>query len=194
MSNFDIIKQEWATRKTPATSEKEWKDILDKSKNIHKKQQIGQVVLGITALVLILFFIYVSAYKFATVFLGLGIMIGSLLLRIGIEFFAMVKKSYLPVDEAMKMYNGKLIKYYRQRKVTHFIVTPILFGSYIVGFILLLPSFKESLSSGFYTYILISSCFIFIALALLIGTQIKKELSLFRELKRGSLEQNSENQ
>lgn len=194
MNNFDTIKQEWATRKTPAASEKDWKDILDKSKTIHKKQQIGQVVLAVTALVLILFFFYVSAYKFAAVFLGLGIMIGSLLLRIGIEFFAMIKKSYLPVDENMKMYNSKLIKYYRQRKLIHFIVTPILFGSYILGFILLLPSFKASLSSGFYTYILISSCFIFIALAVLIGTQIKKELSLLRALKRGSLEQNSENE
>ena len=182
MSNFDDIKQQWAGREIPLAPENQLKSIIEKSKRIRKKQLIGQVVLGITALVLILFFFYISAYKNATVFLGLGIMIGSLLLRIGIEFFAMVKKSHFPADKDMTQFNQDLIRFYKRRRYIHFIVTPVLFGSYIIGFMMLLPSFKEALSSGFYTYIIVSSVFIFLALAILIGVQIRKELGLLREL------------
>lgn len=185
MSNFNEIKQQWAAREIPSASENQFKDIIEKSKRIRKKQQIGQLVLGTTSLVLILFFFYISAYKNATVFLGLGIMIGSLLLRITIEFFAMVKKSHFPADKDMKAFNQELIRFYKRRRFIHFIVTPVLFGSYIVGFIMLLPSFKEALSSGFYTYIFVSSWFVFIGLAVLIGVQIRKELALLGELREG---------
>lgn len=182
MNNFNELKQQWAAREIPSAPGNQFKDIIEKSKRIHKKQLIGQVVLGASVLVLILFFFYISAYKNSTLFWGLGIMIGSLLLRIGIEFMAMIKKSHLPADKAMKAFNRELAGFYKRRKYIHFIITPLLFGTYIFGFLMLLPLFKEALSSGFYRYIVVSSVFIFLALAILIGVQIRKELGLLREL------------
>ena len=182
MSNFNDIKQEWAARNIPSAPENDYKGIIEKSKRIHTKQLIGQVVLGVTVLILILFFFYISAYKNATVFLGLGMMIGSLVLRIGIEFLSMIKKTHIAADKDMKAFNRELITYYTRRKVIHYLITPLLFGCYVAGFIMLLPSFKESLSAGFYTYIIVSSVFIFIGLAVLIGVQIRKELGVLREL------------
>lgn len=182
MSDYNDIKKQWAAREIPHMSKRATETIIQKSNSIRRKQRIGQIVLAITSVILILFFFYISAYKNAVVFLGLGIMIGSLLLRIAIEFFAMVKKENFPADRDMKKFNQDLITFYRRRKYIHYIVTPALFISYILGFVMLLPSFKESLSSGFYLYILASSVVIFIALAVLIGVQVRRELRLLSEL------------
>lgn len=181
MSDFNNIKQQWAQRQIPLPQEKDINNIIEKSKTIKKKQITGQIVLVTTVLVLIWFFFYVSAYQNSRAFLGLGIMIGSLLLRIGIEFLSMTKKNHIPEDQDMKSYNLKIIRYYKQRKFIHFLITPLLFLSYIFGFWLLLPVFKVELSAGFYTYILVSSTVIFVALAILIIYQIRKELSLLKE-------------
>lgn len=182
MSNFDNIKQEWAKREIPLASESEFNSILQKTNNIRKKQRTGQIVLSLTVLILIVFFFYISAYKNSQVFLGLSIMIGSLLLRIGIEFFSVIKKTQLPADQDLKTYTQELLRFYKRRKYIHFIITPFLFISYILGFLMLLPGFKQEFSFGFYNYILISSTIIFIALAVLIAYQIRKELKLLKEL------------
>ena len=50
---------------------------------------------------------------------------------------------------------------------------------------MLLPTFEQELSYGFYTYIHISSWFIFAGLAVLIGVQIRKELALLMDLRHG---------
>lgn len=185
MSNFDTIKQQWSQREIPMPNENGFKRIIEKSNSIRSKQRTGQYVLGITVLVLMAFFYYISAHKNSQVFLGLGIMIGSLLLRIGIEFAAMIQKTAFPADRDVKSYTKKLIVFYKRRKYIHFIITPLLFLSYILGFLMLLPSFKIEFSTGFYTYILVSSTVVFIALAVLIGYQIRKELRLLKELMEG---------
>lgn len=185
MSNFDTIKQQWSQREIPTPNENGFKSIIEKSNSIRSKQRTGQFVLGITVLVLMAFFYYISAHKNSQVFLGLGIMIGSLLLRIGIEFTSIIKKTHLPADRDVKSYTKKLIVFYKRRKYIHFIITPFLFLSYILGFLMLLPSFKTEFSTGFYTYILVSSTVVFIALAVLIGYQIRKELRLLKELMEG---------
>ena len=186
MSNFNTIKQQWAQREIPLPQENDFLNIIEKSKSIRNKQIIGQWVLGITLLVLIAFFFYIAAYKNSQLFLGLGTMIGSLVLRIGIEFMAMIKKTHLPADRDLIGYTNQLIRFYSKRKYIHFIVTPMLFLSYIVGFLMLLPSFKQEFSVGFYIYILVSSSVVFIALTVLIGYQIRKELNVLRELMRKS--------
>lgn len=182
MNNFNEIQKQWAAREIPPISQKAMESVILKSKSIRRKQWIGQLVLAITSVILIIFFFYISAYKNTIVFLGLGIMISSLLIRIGIEFFAMVKKENFPADNDMKKFNQNLITFYKRRRYIHFIVTPVLYISYIIGFIMLLPSFKESLSNGFYIYILFSSILIFVALAILIGVQIRRELGILKDL------------
>jgi hypothetical protein len=49
---------------------------------------------------------------------------------------------------------------------------------------MLLPAFEQNLSAGFYQYVFYSSWVIFFFLAVLIAVQIRKELSLLRELKK----------
>lgn len=182
MNNFDELKKQWEQREIPAPPEGGSDEIIRKSRYLHKKQLIGQAVLGSTVLLLLLFFFYVSAYRNSTAFWGLWLMMGSLLLRMGIEGLSMVKRRKFAVGAAMTDFNRELISYYKARKYIHFLLTPLLFAAYIGGFLMLLPIFEQQLSAGFYTYIFYSSWVIFFALAVLIVVQIRKELEILRSL------------
>lgn len=182
MNEFENIKTQWTQRQKTYDPETGYKEILKKSAQIRKKQRIGQIVLGATVIILLLFFFYVSAYNSNRAFWGLGIMMASLVIRMIIEYFSICSFSKIPPFEKMKDYNQKLISYYRTRKLIHFLVTPLLFGSYIYGFILLLPVFEKNLSESFYSYISWSSVFIFTGLLVLIGVQIKRELFILNKL------------
>jgi len=184
MNDFENIKTSWTQDQRAFDSETGYKEILKKSKQIRKKQRIGQIVLGATVILLFIFFFYVSAYNNTRAFWGLGMMMSSLIIRIAIENYSIRNLTKIPPYKKMKDYNQKLIDYYTSRKLIHFLVTPILFGCYVFGFILLLPVFKKNLSQGFYTYILWSSVLIFIGLAILIAVQIRKELLILKQLKK----------
>ena len=181
MNDFQNIKNQWQQYKTPAANHNIDK-IIEKSQGLKRKQTITKVVLGITVLILIAFFIYVSAYKNTRAFWGLGLMIGCLCIRIIIEYASGLKKESFKLHQSMLALNKQLVHYYKARKIIHYLWTPLLFATYIFGFILLLPIFKEQLSSGFYTYILISSILTFIALGTFIGFQVKKELKIIKSL------------
>ena len=182
MKDYDKLKQQWAGRPVPPRPEQGGQLILKQFKQLRTKHIIMQVVLGVTVLVLLFFFFYISAYQFTRVYLGLGIMMGALVIRILLEQSSMLRKNKLPIQEDMHTYNRKLEAYYHKRKQLHFLMTPLLFGGYIAGFVMLLPSFRASLSPGFYTYIVFSSLVVFVGLAVLIITQIRRELSILKSL------------
>ncbi len=181
MNDFQNIKDQWQQHKTPASNHN-IDTIIEKSQAVKRKQTITKIVLGITVLILIAFFIYVSAYRNTRAFWGLGLMIGCLCIRIIIEYASGLKKESFKLHQSMLALNEQLVHYYKARKIIHYLWTPLLFATYIFGFVLLLPIFKEQLSIGFYTYILISSILTFIALATLIGFQVKKELKIIKSL------------
>ncbi|MGB5554449.1 MAG: hypothetical protein WBM83_07310, partial [Flavobacteriaceae bacterium] len=133
-------------------------------------------------LVLIAFFFYVSAYNFQTVTLGLLLMIGALALRIGIEIMSLKTINKFDFTKDTANFKKQMLAYYNRRRKVHFIITPIIIFAYCVGFVLLLPSFKASLSVGFYTYIIVSSLVLLIVLGAFIAKKIMKELSVLKEL------------
>lgn len=180
MKNFDQMKQQWSKRPVPPRPEQGHQLVVEQFKKLRRNQIVAQVVLGVTVMVLVFFFFYISAYNYTPVYLGLGIMVGCMLIRIGLELSSTLRKNKLPVQEDMLTYNAMLVTYYNKRKLIHLLFTPVLFTGYIFGFILLLPSFKASLSTGFYTYIVVSSIAVFTGLAWLIIGQIRRELRILR--------------
>lgn len=182
MKDFDNLKAEWKKRTLPEAQENGYKEIIQRGKYIRRKQTIGQVVLTATIVILVAFFFYISAYQHAQVSLGLMVMIGSLIIRVVIEFIFKLKASNLPFTHGQIEFNHAVVRYYKSRWYLNYLITPLLFVTYIVGFNLLLPSFKENLSAGFYTYIVYSSWIIFGLLALFIFVQIKKELKNITDL------------
>lgn len=182
MTNFKDIKQEWDSRKLSGP-DKSYKSIIEKTRKIKKKQTITQVVLSVTAIILIGFFFYVSAYTNPTATLGLFLMIGSLLLRIVIEIYYKLNDKKFDFSQSVKVVHQKLVRYHKIRLTVNYVLTPILFAAYIIGFVVLLPVFKANLPIGFYTYILWSSFIIFALLALFISYHIRKELRELQGLK-----------
>ena len=183
MDNFENIRSQWSSRDLPSSPPSGSQMAMQKAKLLKKKQFIGQLVLSLTVIILVAFFFYISAYNSGIVSLGLGLMIGSLVVRIVVEFISQSRLRKLSVMQEVSKYRSALISYYTTRKWIHYLLTPLLFILYFIGFALLLPIFKLYLSPGFYTYVLYSSIFLFLFFSVFIGVQVKKELATLEDWK-----------
>jgi len=177
MNNFEKLQNHWRSQPQVAPSDTQFNELLKGVKEIEKKQKITNRVLCFTILVLVLYVFYVVGYNNTTFMIGVSIMIVSLLIRILIETNSLKRLRKLNVLENQNIFKQTLLNYYKGRKVVHYVITPIIFLAYAIGFIILLPLFKENLSHGFYLYILCSGVVLMFFFAFFIAKQINKELS-----------------
>ncbi|QXP51142.1 hypothetical protein [Cellulophaga sp. HaHa_2_1] len=184
MTTFDELKTQWAEQDIIATPSQGHEAILKKVNFIKKKQKLTNGILTITIAILVAFFIYIAAYNQSMTAIGLALMITTLALRIRIELRSTKKIRSLEIAAEASAYKKNVTLYYQQRKKIHFIWTPILIVVYILGFVLLLPSFKENLSPGFFLYITISFPVIMVVLSTFIFKKISFELNLLQQLKQ----------
>lgn len=182
MTNFEDLKSQWEKQPKPETPNDGYKEIIKKVNFIKNKQLITNIVLGVTTLVLTGFFFYIKAYKNGIVSFSLLLMIGSLLTRILIEHLSSNKLKKINVTLKATTFKQKMIDYYKKRIKIHYVITPIIVALYIIGFVMLLPFFKQELSNGFYIYIKVSAVVIFIVLTIFIRKQILKEIKTLEEL------------
>jgi hypothetical protein len=182
MNNFEDLQNKWQSQSAVAATEDGFQALLKSVKSIEQKQRTGNIVLTITIIILIVFLIYVSGYKSTTFMLGIGLMIGSLLVRIAVELYSLKKLKSISFSKESNTFQNDLTSYYSFRKYTHYLITPSAIFIYTVGFIILLPLFKASLSHGFYLYILCSSVVFLVVFSVFIYKQIRKELSKLKEL------------
>ncbi len=161
-------------------------DIIQKSEAHFKKIKSNQrwiiLILSITLIVLLIYFGWVLTHQIDTLFLGLSLMVGMLFFRVVLEVFSIYKlRSIRPIN-TLNTYTEQLKSYYQWRKYIHFLLTPVIYISYTVGFILLLPTFNLHFSRGFYLYCLISGFLFLILMALIIIRSIRKELKQITHL------------
>ena len=182
MESFEELKSDWEQQPEVIPPKDGSKKILERISFLRNKQKVTYVVLGITMIILIGFFFYISAYRYDQVMLFLGIMIGAIFTRIAVEMVSVRKLKKLDRAMNMELFALKTMQYYKNRKRIHYVLTPLLILVYCWSFIGLLPYFKMSLSEGFYTYIQISGTIVLIGLGIFIGFHIKKELQLLKEL------------
>ncbi|GGZ88990.1 hypothetical protein [Algibacter mikhailovii] len=180
--NFEELKSQWEKQPTVIAPPNGVELIVKKTALLKKKQRITNVVLGVTIVVLIGFFFYIAAYNNVKVALALGLMVGSLLTRIIIERFSIEKLGQVNLAVKANTFKNIITNYYKQRIKTHYIITPIVFAAYFLGFSLLLPFFKEGLSTGFYYYILVSGFAFFIVMGIFIRKQVLNEISILKQM------------
>lgn len=183
MTTFEDLKSHWDKQPKQKIPENGSEIIIKKMNGLKRKQQIANVVLLTTVLILVGFFFYIEAYRVKLVSFALLLMIGALLVRVLFEYFSIKKLKQIDVTKDVSTFNQNIIDYYKKRLKTHYITTPIIIVLYIIGFLILMPFFKDNLSSGFYTYISVSSIVLLIILVLFIGKQIKKELSILKGIR-----------
>jgi len=183
MTTFEDLKSQWENQPEQNTPSKGSELIVQKMNNIKRKQGISNIVLLVTVLILVAFFIYIEAYNNTTVTLALLLMISSLLVRIIIEFFSIRKLKTIDITKSSTDFKTNIVAYYKNRIITHYIMTPVIILLYSIGFIILLPFFKKYLSEGFYTYILVSAIVVLFVMVFFIRKQIKKELLILKGLR-----------
>ncbi len=110
-------------------------------------------------------------------------MVGMLLLRIILEAISIHKFKNIAFGKPYKEYTQSIIKFYHWRKKIHYVLTPVIYICYSVGFAMILPILKTNISQGFFTYIIISGIIVFLGMGLFIYKQIKKEMDLMKYLK-----------
>ena len=103
-------------------------------------------------------------------------MISALGIRIGVEWWSSVQLRKLNIGDIAGSYLKQLVRFYQIRKRIHGTFTVVVFGLYVLGFAMLLPLFKESLSNGFFIYIIVSGVFVFASLIYFIGKKVNEEL------------------
>jgi len=184
MNNFEELKSNWKNQPKVEATEHGFKELLRGIKRVKNKQKITNVILAITAIILIFFFIYISGYKNNQVILGLSLMVGVLLIRMLLEVLSIKQLGQMNALSNHSDYKNDLINYYKRRKNVHFIWTPLIILGYAVGFLILLPLFKANLSSGFYNYIIASSIVLLVVLGGFIAKQIQKEMHELRRLQQ----------
>ena len=158
MEEFEELQSLW-NQQLDATPKLNSNEIIAKSgDNIRKIKRSHFWTIGIlTTLTFILgyFYFWIFNDEIANQIKGLELMILVIIVRIILEIISIFQFSKIDFAGSFKNYTEQLLSFYKFRKITHFIITPLIYLSYFWGFISLLPLFKENLSQGFYLYVMV---------------------------------------
>lgn len=160
----------------------DFKPAQQKLQKLRKQQRITQLILGITGIILIYFFFYISAYKFSGVFVGMSLLIGVVVIRSYIEIKSRQKLQRLNVLLPLNDFKTQLVNYYKQRKQLAFKIIPILLVVYNIGFVIMAYYFYQYLTRGFFYYVVISYVVSFVVLFFVIRKQVLNELQILKTL------------
>lgn len=186
MKTFKDIQDIWNEQneaKPAAGSEELIKKAISHARIIRSKHLWTFGVLGLTLLIVILFFISVAGYRVTQPFIGFIMMIMALLTRIIAEYISFIRLTGIDITLSLQNYASKMAGFYKFRRNIQFWLTPLMLLLYSSGFILLLPSFKMTLPGWFYLYILISGAVLLLVLSWYIYRQVKTEMKLLKFLK-----------
>ncbi|MGB5982715.1 MAG: hypothetical protein WBG46_11285 [Nonlabens sp.] len=169
MKNFNELSKEWPRQKPALIT------LPDRISHVKNKQFYTIAVLAVTVLILVIFFTYVYNPAEPIFNLGMGLMIGSVASRVLIEAWSVNRLKQQSPDLAVIEYQKELKGYLKNRLKIHQIATPAILVTYWIGFVLLIPTFKENLSSFMFQYVCWSSIPIASVMVWFISFQIKKE-------------------
>lgn len=182
MDEFKEIQNSWSDQNSNIPNDENYKSILSGVAVVSKNYKGNQLILLITAVGLLVFAIAVSGFATRTAATGFILMIGSLVVRIAFEAVHNYRLKQFDITKSSSKMKEQLVKHYNQRKWVHYVVTPLCLLLYSYSFYILLPSFKMSLSEGFYAYILISGPVILVLLTILLIYVITKETKQHRQI------------
>jgi hypothetical protein len=186
MNTFDDIQELWGKQNGPEQSAQSPNDIIAKAEKSSKELRLHHFsTMGILSLTGLCVAWYAWAYgntEVSDATLGLLLMIGSMLIRVGAEYFSFLKFKKISLQNTTKACLEATISFQTLRQRIQYILTPLALASYVLGFILLLPYVKASVSIGFYWYILISGVVFLIFISVIIYRQIKRENQLMTHL------------
>jgi hypothetical protein len=183
MNEFDDMVSEWKKQPipTPQNSANAVAGIAKKRVKNSRQKHVGTIlVLGITLVVLVAFALLTKGNS-NYIAKGIQLMIGALCIRIGIEWLSVMLLNKLDITKGTTEYLKMLTSFYKTRRKIHGTFTYIIFGLYVAGFCMILPIFKATLSTGFFTYICVSGAVVLGVLIFYIRKKTKQELDQLKE-------------
>lgn len=140
------------------------------------------LVLTLTLVGLALFFYYVAPFRTRLSHIGMGMMGGGLLVRIGIEIISLVRSNAIQLVDTADDATKAAFSFYTFRKKVHGPVTVAIVGIYVAGFYLLTPEFSRYIL--FHWMVLMHLSFLVggVFLAWVIRKGIKKEMENLKHL------------
>ncbi len=186
MTDFNQIQELWDSQ-SPMNSPVRADEIIRKAENHLKKirrNHIGTIViLSVVVTVLVAYFGWVGLTRWTLFTTGLSLMIGMLVWRIILELISAKRFSRIKPDNSFSEYSEKITAFYTWRRKVHVVLTPLIYLSYIVGFVMLLPAFKANLGAGMFWFSVISGSAFFIGFGLYMIHLIRKEIMMLDYLK-----------
>jgi hypothetical protein len=187
MTNFDDIQDAWNQQSGPEISSSQPDELIllaeKNTQKIRAKQFWTILILGVSIFFFSWYSLVYIGFRFSWFHAGLALMFFSLLLRLIIEYRSYISFRSIDIRSDFTNYTKGITEFYRNRKKIHYVVTPMVGSAYITGFILLLPVFKKSFSTGFFWYVVISGWTLLIIFTVMLIRQIKKEMRLLDFLK-----------
>ena len=187
MEKFNEIQSLWTKQvdaSPPQDSDAFIKIANQKIRSIKRNHLQTIAILSATSAVLIYYYLWLFTAAISNRIVGLQLMIILLVGRVIIEIISIVQFHKIDFTTDFNKYTRQLIYFYKFRKVTHFILTPVIYLGYILGFTLMLPLFKENFSTGFYIYIVVSGFGFLIFFSYLMLTAIKQDMKNITVLKQ----------
>ena len=155
-------------------------------KQLASRQRNGQfltlLIIGLTFLVVGTYALIYALGSWNNFSLGLLLMLSSLGARIGFELFSLYKKEAQLIAMDPLRFQEYLKQHYRLRLRVNYWITPLCFGIYLIGFIMLMPYFKQAFSSGFYNYLLLSGFGSLLFVGIIIMRSVIKEQRFLKSL------------
>jgi hypothetical protein len=186
MKTFENLQDIW-NQQNDFNTNKTASELIKKSEEHRKKIKLNHIatliIIGITTLILLCYFVWLGIYSVSIFTIGLGLMISSMILRIILEFISVKKFNTLNIETSLLEYSKNAALFYTWRKVIHFIATPIIYIIYTIGFSLLIPTFQEQFSTPFFIYLLVSGYGFLIVFAFFLNKKLKKEMKILAFLK-----------
>lgn len=188
MTSFNNLEQAWqqqARKGAPRPIPEQLMQFSEEqAKQVKAKFRWTIGVLSLVVLILMAYFGTYAGFTFTNFSIGLLLMISSLMVRIVLEWFSTLQFQQLDRLVDFSTFLQQSTSFYRKRRVLHFIITPLLYATYIVGFVLLLPVFKQEFSNGIYWYFIFSGFGSLGVLAWFIYKANCKELSVLKKIQR----------
>lgn len=188
MKSFTNLEQAWQQQSGKGAQRPMPEQLMqlseEQAKQVKSKFRLTIGVLSLVVLILMAYFGTYAGFTFTNFSIGLLLMISSLMVRIVLEWFSTLQFQQLDRLVDFSTFLQQSTSFYRKRRVLHFIITPLLYATYIVGFVLLLPVFKQEFSNGIYWYFIFSGFGSLAVLAWFIYKANRKELSVLKKLQR----------
>ena len=181
-TQIQVLWQQQASPEAAPTAEA----MLAKANQSHRTMRAEHVgtllVLSATVLLLLGYFWLYNTTTDPAALRGSGLMLFVLLLRIGVEYgsyrlFARIK----PCTD-LRTCLQRTRAFSQIRRGVQWVITPLSLGSYVWGFVLLLPYVRAAVSEAFYGYILVSGLVLLLGISVIIYRQIRRELRLLAQL------------